>query len=114
MKVITVGGLTGGGGRIIGPIIARELEYEYIDREIMTKIAEVLNVNVESVREVDEGISKMLMGSGEVNESFKRAIETDAFKHSFRSSMVTSKTFDRLMEIAKGEKENDTEIENEE
>ena len=53
------------------------------------------------------------MGSGEVNESFKRAIETDAFKHSFRSSMVTSKTFDRLMEIAKGEKENDTEIENE-
>ena len=58
MKVITVGGLTGGGGRIIGPIIARELEYEYIDREIMTKIAEVLNVNVESVREVDEGIGK--------------------------------------------------------
>jgi len=55
MKVITIGGLTGGGGRIIGPLIARELKYEYIDREIMIKISEALNVDVETVRKVDEG-----------------------------------------------------------
>ena len=79
---------------------------------VLRKLSEELNIEILD-EEVDEGISKMLMGSGEVNESFKRAIETDAFKHSFRSSMVTSKTFDRLMEIAKGEKENDTEIEDE-
>ena len=54
MKVITIGGLTGGGGRIIGPMIARELGYEYLDREIMTKIANALNVDEKRVREIDE------------------------------------------------------------
>ena len=56
MKVITIGGLTGGGGRMIGPMVARELGYEYLDREIMTKIADALNVDEKRVLEIDEGV----------------------------------------------------------
>jgi len=77
---------------------------------VLRKLSEEQKIEVLD-EEVDEGISKMLMGSGEVNESFRRAIETDSFKNSFRSSIVTSKTFERLMAIAKGEKENNLEIE---
>ena len=76
MKVITIGGLTGGGGRIIGPLIARKLRYEYVDREIMTKIAEVLNVDVDSVRKVDEG--EKIGGSGFL-ERLKNIFEKTAF-----------------------------------
>ncbi|MQF64967.1 trigger factor [SAR202 cluster bacterium AC-409-J13_OGT_754m] len=77
---------------------------------VLRKLSEEQKIEVLD-EEVDEGISKMLMGSGEVNESFRRAIEKDSFKNSFRSSIVTSKTFERLMAIAKGEKENNLEIE---
>ena len=76
MKVVTIGGLTGGGGRIIGPLIARELRYEYIDREIMTKIAEVLNVDVETVRKVDEGVK---VEEGGFLERLKNIFEKTAF-----------------------------------
>ena len=76
MKVVTIGGLTGGGGRIIGPLIARELRYEYIDREIMTKIAEVLNVDVETVRKVDEGVE---VEEGGFLERLKNIFEKTAF-----------------------------------
>ena len=34
MAVITIGGLTGGGGRLVGPIVAQQLGADYVDRLI--------------------------------------------------------------------------------
>ena len=39
MPVIALGGLTAGGGRIIGPKIAKKLNIDYVDKDIIKQAA---------------------------------------------------------------------------
>ena len=54
MPVITIGGLTGGGGRLVGPIVAQKLGADYVDRLILTNTARRVGATVEALHEIDE------------------------------------------------------------
>ena len=54
MPVITIGGLTGGGGRLVGPIVAQRLGADYVDRLILTNTARRVGATVEALHEIDE------------------------------------------------------------
>lgn len=54
MPVITIGGLTGGGGRLVGPIVAQKLGADYVDRLILTSTARRVGATVEALHEIDE------------------------------------------------------------
>ena len=56
MSVITIGGLTGGGGRLLGPAVARELSADYVDRLILTNAARQVGATVEALHQVEERI----------------------------------------------------------
>jgi cytidylate kinase len=56
MSVITIGGQTGGGGRLLGPEVARELEADYVDRLILTTAARQMGATVEALHQVEERI----------------------------------------------------------
>ena len=46
MSVITIGGLSGGGGRKIGPLLAKDLNFDYVDRLILTNASKSINASV--------------------------------------------------------------------
>ncbi len=54
MSVITIGGQTGGGGRLLGPEVARELGADYVDRLILTTAARQMGATVEALHQVEE------------------------------------------------------------
>ena len=56
MSVITIGGQTGGGGRLLGPEVARELGADYVDRLILTTAARQMGATVEALHQVEERI----------------------------------------------------------
>ena len=49
MSVITLGGLAGGGARLLGPKLSEQLKADYIDRNIISTIAEELGESIESI-----------------------------------------------------------------
>ena len=49
MAVVTLGGLWGGGSRILGPQISDLLGYEYVDRQILNKVANDLGTSVDII-----------------------------------------------------------------
>ena len=54
MAVIALGGLTGGGGRHLGPLVARELGADYVDRLILTEVAREVGATVEALHQREE------------------------------------------------------------
>ena len=52
MRIVTISREFGSGGREIGEKIAKELGYDYYDKEIITNIATNMGVNEETVEEV--------------------------------------------------------------
>ena len=54
MSVITIGGLSGGGGRKIGPILARKLNFDYVDRLILTNASKAMNASINAVTQIEE------------------------------------------------------------
>ena len=54
MAVITVGGLTGSGGRQLGQMVADRLEADYVDRLILTGAAKEVGATVEALLEREE------------------------------------------------------------
>ena len=49
MAVVTLGGLWGGGSRILGPQISDLLGYQYVDRQILNKVAHDLGTSVDVI-----------------------------------------------------------------
>ncbi len=49
MSVIATGGLSGGGGRFLGPELARRLDADYVDRLILSNVAKELQATVEAL-----------------------------------------------------------------
>lgn len=54
MTVITFGGLAGAGARSIGPLVARRLEADYVDRLILTDVARHVGATVEALHQREE------------------------------------------------------------
>lgn len=54
MSVITMGGLSGGGGRTLGPLVAKKLGADYVDRLILTNIARDVGATVEALHQREE------------------------------------------------------------
>ena len=54
MSVITIGGLAGGGGRKIGPLLAKDLNFDYVDRLILTNASKSINASVNAVSQIEE------------------------------------------------------------
>ncbi len=54
MAVIALGGLTGGGGRVLGPLVARRLGADYVDRLILTDVAREVGATVEALHQREE------------------------------------------------------------
>ena len=54
MAVIALGGLTGGGGRDLGPLVARRLGADYVDRFILTNVAREVGATVEALHQREE------------------------------------------------------------
>ena len=51
MAVVTLGGLTGGGGRLLGPAVAERLSSDYVDRLILANVARHVGATVEALHE---------------------------------------------------------------
>ena len=54
MSVITIGGLSGGGGRKIGPLLAKDLDFDYVDRLILTNASKSINASISAVSQIEE------------------------------------------------------------
>ena len=54
MSAVILDGPTGGGGRVIGPLIAKDLSYDYVDRLVLTEAARHIGATVEALHEREE------------------------------------------------------------
>ena len=54
MSVITLGGLAGGGARVLGPIIADRLGADYLDRVFLSSVAKELGITVAALHSREE------------------------------------------------------------
>ena len=54
MAVVTMGGLTGGGGRLLGPAVAERLGADYVDRLILTDAARRVGATVQALQQREE------------------------------------------------------------
>ena len=54
MSVVAMGGLTGGGGRLLGPVVAQRLGSDYVDRLILTGAARHASATVEALHQREE------------------------------------------------------------
>ena len=54
MPVIALGGLTAGGGRIIGPKIAKKLNIDYVDKDILKQTALQSGLDIELFTKKEE------------------------------------------------------------
>ena len=51
MSVVAMSGLTGGGARVLGPLVAERLEADYVDRLILINAARHVGATVEALAE---------------------------------------------------------------
>ena len=54
MAIITIGGLTGSGGRHIGMAVAEALGFDYIDRLILSEAAKQIGSTVQAMQEKED------------------------------------------------------------
>lgn len=54
MYTITLGGMSGGGARDIGPIVAQKLKADYVDRIFLANIAKDVGATVEALHQREE------------------------------------------------------------
>ena len=54
MAVVTMGGLSGGGARALGPEVAQQLGADYVDRLILTDVARHVGATVEALHQREE------------------------------------------------------------
>jgi len=84
MPVVTIRGLTGSGASEIGRQVAKALGGDYVDREIIAQVAEVLKrpeEQVEAKEKIAPGVfdrivtplRRVLSGSGEIESAYSRA-----------------------------------------
>ena len=77
MTVVAIGGLTGGGGRLLGPMVAEKLDADYVDRLILTRAARMVGATVQALHQREERPpSRADRFSGFLHRIFERAAVT--------------------------------------
>ena len=56
MSVITLGGMSGGGARSLGPLLAERLNADYVDRIFLSNVAKELGATVEALHQREERV----------------------------------------------------------
>ena len=64
MSVITLGGLAGGGARLLGPKLSEKLGADYIDRNIISTIAEYFHSEIINLPSLDKIVDKSTQEGG--------------------------------------------------
>jgi len=54
MAIITMGGLSGGGARSLGPLVAEKISADYVDRLILADVARHVGATVEALHQREE------------------------------------------------------------
>jgi len=54
MAIVTIGGLTGSGGRQLGQLVAQQLGADYVDRLILTRAAKEVGATVEALHQREQ------------------------------------------------------------
>ncbi|MDA1188368.1 MAG: cytidylate kinase-like family protein [Chloroflexi bacterium] len=54
MAIVTIGGLTGSGGRQLGQLVAEKLDADYVDRLILTRAAKQAGATVEALHQREQ------------------------------------------------------------
>ena len=54
MYTITLGGMSGGGARDIGPLVAQKLKADYVDRIFLSNVAKNVGATVEALHQREE------------------------------------------------------------
>jgi cytidylate kinase len=86
MPVITIRGLTGSGAPDIGHAVARLIEGDYVDRQVIAEVASLLKLPHEQVEEKEklqpdvfrrimEPLRRILSGSGKIESAYTRTWE---------------------------------------
>jgi len=75
MAIITIGGLTGSGGRHIGKAVAETLGFDYIDRLILSDAAKQIGATVEAMQEKEDKHVSMI---GSISSLAQRILERSA------------------------------------
>ena len=77
MPVVTLDGPTGGGGRLLGPHVARRLDADYVDRLVLTEAARHLGATVEALHQREENLpSRAERFSGMLQRVMERSVST--------------------------------------
>ena len=72
MSVVTLGGMPGGGARVLGPIIASRIAGDYVDRHLLLDVARQVGSTVEVLHEREQNPSSL---SDQWKKLFQRVLE---------------------------------------
>ena len=75
MAVIALGSQTGGGARLIGPVIAQKLGADYVDRIVLLQAARMLGTTVGALQEKEE---RQPLKSGRFSQFLQRVLARSA------------------------------------
>src|SRR5687768_7661826 len=79
MSVVALGGLAGGGSRLLGPLVAQRLGADYVDRLILTTAAKHIGATVEALHQREQRPpSKMERVTGLLQRILERSAVTGA------------------------------------
>ena len=76
MSVVTLGGMPGGGARVIGPLIAARIGGDYVDRHLLLDVARQVGSTVEVIHEMEQNPSSF---SDQWKKLFQRVLERSSF-----------------------------------
>ena len=72
MSVVTLGGMAGGGARVLGPIIASRIGGDYVDRHLLLDVARQVGSTVEVLHEREQNPTSL---SDQWKKLFQRVLE---------------------------------------
>ena len=75
MTIVAIGGLSGGGGRKLGPILAERLSLDYVDRLVLAKASAYVSSTVAALQERESHSGGI---GSRVSEVFRRVMERSA------------------------------------
>lgn len=79
MSVVAMSGLTGGGARVLGPLVAEQITADYVDRLILINAARHIGATVEALAEREQRpLSRSERFSGLVHRILERSAVTGA------------------------------------
>ncbi|MBM3935308.1 MAG: cytidylate kinase-like family protein [SAR202 cluster bacterium] len=91
MSIVALGGLSGGGSRLLGPIVAQKIGADYVDRLILTNAAKHIGATVEALHQREQRPpTKMERVTGLLQRILERSAVTGATGDPYFGSGATA------------------------